>query len=111
MPEDGLDLVAGTAVVQTVLCSCVDERESATPQRCSATPRAVDAVLHIQTVLDHISIRPDGLVLISGQLEVLFGDNLRIPIIVGCGLPRRTVTGCTTNLIKDLFTSLNLRIL
>ena len=71
MPEDGLDLVPRTTVVQTVLSTGIDERQTASPQRGGAAPRAMDTVLHVQTVLDHVGIGPDGLVLIAGQLQVL----------------------------------------
>ena len=69
------------------------------------------AVLHVKAVLNHVSIGPDGLVLVTWQLQVLGSDNLGNPDVVVASLPRRTVAGSTANLHKDLLATLHVGIL
>ena len=38
MPHDGLDFIAGTAVMQTVLSTSVNEGEPTPPKRCGTAP-------------------------------------------------------------------------
>lgn len=54
MPHDGLHLVAGTAVMQTVLGAGVGQRESASPQRCCAAPAAMAVVRHDEQPTAHL---------------------------------------------------------
>ena len=108
MPHDGFDFVAGTTVVQTVLCTRETERKSASPKRCGAAPSRADVVLHEESVLHHVGIRPNGLV------RILWKDSLRVlshglgvgldaivnPVTVFARLPGRTMTSGAPQLIE-----------
>ena len=94
--------------MQTFYAAAVGCGESASPQRCCATPRSVNVVRHVELVLHHVAVRIDGLVGVARQL--LAGYHIRCPVVVRAGFPRRTVTAGAANLHEHLLALLHTRI-
>ena len=95
VPHNRLKDGACATVVQSVVSTRQQTTQSATPQRCSATPTRADIVLHKQAMLYHIGIGPYGLVGIFRQhLAGILADALGVglrgsihPHIVLASLP------------------------
>ena len=105
MPHNGFDHVAGPVVVQPVLGAGVGLGQAASPERRGAAPAAVDAVFHVEPVLDHVRVWIDLLVLVARQrLAVQDG---RLPVVVVLGFPRGAVAGGAADLLEDLLAPLD----
>ena len=94
--------------MQSVLMSGTYKGQSAAPQRSGPAPVSPDVVFHVQLVLHHVAVRPDGLgiawKLISLEKEV------RVIVIVLPGSPGRSVAGGASYLAEEFTAPLHLRV-
>ena len=90
VPHDGFERVAGTAVVQTVFSTCAEQRQSATPKWSGAAPTCADVVLHEETMLYKVGVRPNLLMRVARHV-IVAEQSVRILNVVVASLPRWTV--------------------
>ena len=86
VPHDSLHGVACAAVVETVFGTGAELRQSAAPERSGAAPACADVVLHEETVLYEVGVRPYLLVRIAWHV-VVFEDAVRVLDVVVAGGP------------------------
>ena len=85
VPHDSLHGVACTAVVETVFGTGTEFRQSATPERSGAAPACADVVLHEETVLHKVGVRPYLLVRIARHVVVLEDAVRVLDVVVASG--------------------------
>ena len=72
--------------------------ETTTPQRSGTAPAGADVILHIELVLHHVGVGPDGLLGVTGHergqglaevrtLGILDGEEVRVIDLVVAGGP------------------------
>ena len=107
VPHNGLDDVAGAAVVEAFRSRTAFTGQSAAPEGSGAAPTRADIVLHKQSVLHHVRVGPNLLIGIARHVGV--GEEaVGVLDIVAARGPRGTMASGATHFGKQPFAFLEL---
>ena len=102
VPHNGLDDVAGAAVVEALRSRTAFAGQSAAPEGSGAAPARADVVLHKQSVLHHVRVGPNLLIGIARHVGV--GEEaVGVLDIVAARGPRGTVASGATHFGEQAF--------